>query len=98
MATILKTLRICERGHRYYKSSECPTCPLCAEESKATDGFMSGLSAPAQRALQGAGIKTLRQLSQRTEQDILALHGIGPASMPKLRQALAAEGLTFTPQ
>ena len=94
MATLFKTLKICEKGHRYYKSSECPTCPVCAEEEKATQGF--GLSAPAQRALDSAGIKTTRQLAQKTEAEILALHGMGPASMPKLRQALANEGLAFT--
>lgn len=98
MATVLKSLRICERGHRYYKSSECPTCPVCEQEGKATEGFMAGLSAPAQRALEGAGIKTLRQLAEKKEADILALHGMGPASMPKLRQALAVAGLMFTPK
>jgi hypothetical protein len=98
MATVLKTLRICEQGHRYYKSSECPTCPVCAQEGKATEGFMLRLSAPAQRALAGAGIKTLHQLAAKTEKEILALHGMGPASMPALRHALAAEGLTFTPK
>jgi predicted RecB family nuclease len=96
MATLFKTLKICEKGHRYYKSSECPTCPVCAEEGKATQGFTVGLSAPAQRALDSAGIKTTRQLAQKTEAEILALHGMGPASMPKLRQALADEGLAFT--
>lgn len=92
----LKTLRICENGHRYYKSSDCPTCPICAREAKPTVGFMAGLSAPAQRALAGAGINTLEQLAKKSEADILALHGMGPASMPKLRQALAAAGLTFS--
>lgn len=91
----LKTLRICENGHRYYKSSDCPTCPLCAQEAKPATGFMAGLSAPAQRALTEAGIETLQQLAKNTEADMLALHGIGPASMPALRQALAAAGLTF---
>lgn len=94
----LKTLRICEHGHRYYKSSDCPTCPICAQEAKPTAGFMAGLSAPAQRALTGAGIETLQQLAEKSEADILALHGIGPASMPGLRQALAAAGLTFAPK
>lgn len=95
MATVFKSLRICEKGHRYYKSSECPTCPLCAQEAKPTEGFMAGLSAPAQRALAGAGIATLQQLAKKSEVDVLALHGMGPASIPRLRDALAAAGLSF---
>jgi hypothetical protein len=23
------TLRICDKGHQYYKSSDCPICPVC---------------------------------------------------------------------
>jgi predicted RecB family nuclease len=92
----LKSLRICEKGHRYYKSSDCPTCPVCAQEEKPTEGFMAGLSAPAQRALAGAGINTLQQLAKKSEADVLALHGMGPASIPKLRIALAGAGLTFS--
>jgi predicted Fe-Mo cluster-binding NifX family protein len=57
---------------------------------------MAGLSAPAQRALAGAGINTLQQLAKKSEVDVLALHGMGPASIPTLRQALASAGLTFS--
>ena len=89
------TLRICKQGHRYYKSSDCPVCPVCEEERKPAEGFLSLLSAPARRALQNAGIRTLQQLSLWSEDRILALHGIGPASMPKLRQALKMEKLSF---
>lgn len=88
-------LRICKAGHEYYKSSDCPTCPVCEQERKPSSGFLSLLSAPARRALEGAGIKTLDALSKRSETEILALHGMGPSSMPKLRQALQAENLSF---
>lgn len=27
-----KTLRTCKKGHRYYKSSDCPVCPACEKE------------------------------------------------------------------
>ena len=53
------------------------------------------LSAPARRALEREGIHTLTQLSQYTEKDILALHGVGPSSLPKMRAALKNEKLTF---
>ncbi len=59
------------------------------------DSFQSSLSAPAQRALQNAGISSLKQLSKYSEAQILELHGMGPGSLPKLRSALAAEGLAF---
>ncbi|MDQ0170635.1 DNA-directed RNA polymerase alpha subunit [Paenibacillus tundrae] len=41
------------------------------------------------------GITTLEKLSNYREQDILKLHGIGPSSMPKLRNSLEEEGLRF---
>jgi DNA-directed RNA polymerase alpha subunit len=53
------------------------------------------LSAPARRALAGAGIVTLDDLARHTEAEVLALHGMGPASIPTLRQALAEAGLAF---
>lgn len=90
-----KTLRTCAKGHQYYKSSDCPTCPVCEAERKPDTGFLSVLAAPARRALENNGISTLKQLSAFSEAAILALHGMGPASLPKLRQALAAEGLYF---
>jgi DNA-directed RNA polymerase alpha subunit len=90
-----KSLRTCEKGHKYYKSSDCPTCPVCEQERKPADGFLSSLGAPARRALENNGIKTVKQLSEFTKADILKLHGMGPASMPKLQAALATEGLSF---
>ncbi|MDR9744447.1 RNA polymerase alpha subunit C-terminal domain-containing protein [Paenibacillus taichungensis] len=95
MANDKGTLRTCEQGHSYYKSSDCPTCPVCEKERKPKEGFLSLLSAPARRALENQGITTLQLLSQYTEKDILKLHGIGPSAMPKLRQALEEEGLSF---
>lgn len=90
--------KICRRGHRYYKSADCPTCPVCEKERTSNEGFMSLLSAPARRSLENNGILSLKQLSKFTEKEILALHGMGPASMPKLRELLIAEGLFFKPQ
>lgn len=66
-------LRICERGHRYYKSSDCPTCPVCEEEKRPTEGFLSHISAPARRALEGQGITTLEELSQYSEKEVWSL-------------------------
>ncbi|RAW19351.1 MULTISPECIES: RNA polymerase alpha subunit C-terminal domain-containing protein [Paenibacillus] len=95
MANTKGTLRTCEQGHSYYKSSDCPTCPVCEKERKPKEGFLSLLSAPARRALENQGITSLQLLSQYTGKEILKLHGIGPSAMPKLRQALEEEGLSF---
>ena len=53
------------------------------------------LGAPAERALAGAGIKNLKHLSKFSEAEIKQLHGVGPNALGKLRQALAARGLSF---
>ncbi|WP_341518332.1 RNA polymerase alpha subunit C-terminal domain-containing protein [Bacillus paramobilis] len=90
-----KTLRTCEKGHEYYKSSDCPTCPTCEKEKKPKTEFLSLLSSPARNALQHHGIHTIEELSKYSEKEILKLHGMGPASMPKLRKALEEAGLSF---
>lgn len=89
------TLRTCEHGHSYYKKSDCPTCPTCEAERKPKEGFLALLSAPARRALENENITTLPQLAAYSEKEILKLHGIGPSAIPKLRQALEEEGLSF---
>ena len=88
-------LRICPKGHRYYKSSDCPVCPVCEAEKKPATGFLSTLGAPARRALENKGIKTLKQLSQFSEKEILQLHGMGKTTIPKLKDSLKTEGLKF---
>lgn len=90
-----KTLRLCPNGHRYYKSSDCLICPLCEQQRRPVEGFLSVLSAPAGRALENKGVKTLKQLSRFSEKEILALHGMGKTSIPLLKEALLKAGLTF---
>jgi len=53
------------------------------------------LRQPAHRALAAAGIRKLEQLTRFSEAEIKQLHGIGPNALAKLRQALAARGLSF---
>jgi hypothetical protein len=53
------------------------------------------LSQPALRALAGAGIQNLKQLSKFSESDIKKLHGMGPNGINQLRIALTAKGLSF---
>ena len=95
MPTLGKTLRVCSNGHEYYKSSDCPVCPICALESKPEEGFLSKLSAPARRALEHNGVTTVQKLALYSEKEIMKFHGIGPASLPNLRASLEDNGLSF---
>lgn len=88
-------LRRCSKGHQYYKSSDCPTCPICEGERRPKEGFLSILSAPARRAIESNGISTLEELSKYTEEELLKFHGLGKASLPLLRTALNQEDLSF---
>ena len=90
-----KNLRVCSKGHKYYKSSSCPVCPICDKENAPHEGFLSELSAPARRALENAEITTLHKLSQYKESEILELHGLGPSTIPILRKALKSKELVF---
>lgn len=87
--------KTCSNGHTFHKSSDCPTCPICEAERKPESGFLSKLGAPARRALEHEGITSLSELAQYSEREILGLHGMGPGSMPKLREALKEGGLHF---
>lgn len=87
--------RICNAGHRYIKSSDCPTCPICENERKPKNGFLSVVAAPARRALEAHNINTLQQLSKYSVKEILQFHGMGKSSIPKLQECLEKEGLKF---
>ena len=87
------TLRTCPQGHKFYKSSDCFTCPVCeAEKNKV---FFVKVGAPARRALQGKGIDSIVKLAKYTEKDILALHGMGKTTIPVLKKVLQDNGLDF---
>ena len=53
------------------------------------------LSAPARRALSGAGYTRLDQLSQISESELKQLHGMGPTAIEALREALRHHGHSF---
>ena len=57
--------------------------------------FLSLLSAPARRALENNGIKTLQQLSRHSEAEIMKFHGVGKTTLPILQKELKEEGLAF---
>lgn len=53
------------------------------------------LGAPASRALANAGITRLDDLAWWSEQDLAAMHGVGPKALGALREALTDAGLSF---
>ncbi|HTN21119.1 MAG TPA: DUF1801 domain-containing protein [Pelobium sp.] len=53
------------------------------------------VSAPARRALASKAIVSFEELSKYTEDEILALHGIGKTTIPILKQQLAERNLSF---
>jgi len=62
--------------------------------NKDDTGFPK-LSAPARRALSGAGYTQLDQLTQVSESDLSKLHGMGPTAIKALSAALDERGLSF---
>ena len=90
-----KTLRQCKFGHSYYKSSDCPVCHTCEANRISEIEFLNQIVAPARRALENAGINSLKQLSKYTIDEMLALHGMGKSTIPKLEMALKLAGLKF---
>jgi len=71
--------------------------PRTSQNNKRTQRtpFPDGLAQPALRALAGAGLDHLEQLSKVPEETVRELHGIGPNALNTLRGALATAGLSF---
>lgn len=67
------------------------------QRDQQEDDLFPQLSAPARRALQNSGIKSLEQLAKYTEAEILDLHGVGKTVIPKLQKILNEKGLSFKP-
>jgi uncharacterized protein YdhG (YjbR/CyaY superfamily) len=65
------------------------------QQNEPLTDIFAGLSAPARRALQNNGIKTLAGLAKHTEAQILSFHGIGKTAIPILQKALREKGLKF---
>jgi hypothetical protein len=88
-------LKVCANGHRFFKSNDCPICPICEKERKPNQGFLSFFAAPARRALERAGINSIQKVSKFSQHDIASLHGIGPNAIKKIMKLLKDAGLTF---
>jgi hypothetical protein len=53
------------------------------------------LAAPARRALVAAGVTGLDDLTYLREDQLLALHGMGPKALSQLRAVLCERGKSF---
>lgn len=53
------------------------------------------IGAPATRGLNNAGVLSLEDLTHWTEDELLALHGVGPKAVRILREQLDDLGLVF---
>jgi predicted flap endonuclease-1-like 5' DNA nuclease len=63
-------------------------------EQQAT-AFPRTMGTVAPRALAAHGITRYEQLTEMTEKDLLALHGVGPKAIRILGEELGARGLSF---
>jgi predicted flap endonuclease-1-like 5' DNA nuclease len=54
------------------------------------------MGAPATRALAAAGYTELNQLADVPEEELKALHGVGPKALRVLREALGEHGLSLS--
>jgi hypothetical protein len=68
--------------------------PTTAEASGALP-LPTTMGAVAPRELALAGYPDLRAVSKASAKELLAIHGVGPKAIRVLREALAAEGLSF---
>ena len=59
------------------------------------EGGFPNIGQPALRALKGAGVTSLEQLTVWRAVDLDALHGMGPKGVRLLAEALAQAGLSF---
>ena len=57
------------------------------------DDLPASLGRPALGALRAAGIGRLSEVARRREEELLALHGVGPKAVRLLRSELAGRGL-----
>jgi predicted flap endonuclease-1-like 5' DNA nuclease len=66
-----------------------------SQTSDVSNSDLPNIGRPATRALVGAGITQLQQLTAWSEADLVKLHGVGSKAVRILREALRERGLTF---
>jgi|GEM_PF-142254 len=66
-----------------------------AADATPAGGLPEDIGKPATRALEEAGLTTLEQVASKTEEELLALKGIGPKAVETLSADLADAGLSL---
>jgi DNA-directed RNA polymerase alpha subunit len=51
-----------------------------------------GMGMPAQRALEAIGVTSLDEVTRFSEEELLALHGVGPKAVAVIKAALQERG------
>jgi predicted flap endonuclease-1-like 5' DNA nuclease len=72
-----------------------PVGQRAREAAFMTVSDLPRIGAPATRGLASAGITRLEQVAERSESELLAIHGVGPRAIRLLHEALAARGLSM---
>lgn len=68
---------------------------MTVKENKPQYSLPVKLAKPAQRALQAAGITSLKQLAKLSEKEIAQWHGMGPNGIKAIKKALKDNGLSL---
>jgi hypothetical protein len=76
-------------AHQAEEANEMP------EHDDDHDRLPSTIAAPARRALVAAGVTRLDDLTYLREDQLLALHGMGPKAVSRLRAVLCERGKSF---
>ncbi len=79
-------------SHRAPKRLAAALADVDAGQVPAHSDLPPAIGKPATRALLGAGLVTLDDVAQRSEAELLALHGVGPKAVRILAAALAERG------
>jgi predicted flap endonuclease-1-like 5' DNA nuclease len=72
-------------------ASEQEATGLTSQETE----FPQSMGKVARRELAVNGLTTFAQVAERTERELLAIHGVGPKAIRILRDELHARGMSF---
>ncbi len=70
---------------------------MTQQPEQAANDFPAKIGRPATGALLHAGYTQMAQLTKLSAAELQQLHGMGPKAIGILREALAAQGLSFAP-
>jgi hypothetical protein len=67
------------------------------DDERMSQDDLPKIGAPATRALASIGVTQLDEVADRSESELLALHGFGQRALRILQEALALRGQTMHP-